>query len=52
MENEGKLKEVYFSEWCSKCKHFEKKEEEEPCDECLEHPGREYSHKPEKFEAK
>lgn len=48
MENDNK-KEVYFHEYCNKCKFEKLKEEEEPCNECLHVPAREYSHKPEKF---
>lgn len=43
-------KEVYFSDWCSSCKHFELMESESPCDECLSIPAREDSHKPYYYE--
>lgn len=43
------FKEVYFDNFCAKCVYKEKEEWEEPCDECLENPVNEYSHKPVKF---
>lgn len=43
-------KEVYYDPYCGKCKHKKKKEEEEPCAECLNHPVNEFSHRPVKFE--
>ena len=46
----NEYKEVYFYEYCSKCKHKDKKEEEDPCCECLEYPVNENSHKPIKYE--
>lgn len=46
------LKEVYFGEYCKRCKHRNTKEYESPCDECLSVPGREDSHKPLYFETK
>lgn len=49
---EGDLKEVYFYEYCHKCKNEKVPENSEPCDECLGFPGRINSHKPEKFEPK
>lgn len=45
-------KEVYFHEYCKKCKHEKVKETEIPCTECLEYPINLYSHKPVKFEEK
>lgn len=45
-------KEVYFDEFCPKCKHEKKKENESPCDECLEEGMNLYSHKPVRFEEK
>lgn len=41
---------VEFHNWCEKCKYWEKKEEEDPCFECLENPVNIDSHKPVKFE--
>lgn len=43
---------VQFDKYCKKCKHYEKDENEEPCDECLSHPTNVWSHKPMKFEEK
>ena len=43
-------KEVYFSQYCLKCKHGDLEETEEPCNECLTHPWNENSHKPVYFE--
>lgn len=43
---ENSYKEVYFGEYCKKCKHFDKMEEQEPCDECLNEPVNIDSHKP------
>ena len=43
------MKEVYFDEYCPKCKHLEVPECDDPCNECLTCPVNEYSHKPIKF---
>lgn len=43
-------KEVYFEIYCHKCKYWEKKENEDPCWDCLENAWNEDSHKPVKFE--
>lgn len=48
--DEQQYKLVDFKKYCEKCKHFKKKEVEEPCDECLENPVNLFSHKPTKFE--
>lgn len=42
-------KEVYFYEYCEKCKFKNTKETELPCDECLTHPVNQNSHKPINF---
>lgn len=52
MTMEDAYKEVYFGEYCKKCKYWEKKENEEPCDECLENPVNLYSHKPVNYKEK
>lgn len=39
-------KEVYFHDYCPKCKHWEKPESDSPCWECLDEPSNEDSHKP------
>jgi len=44
MNNKEKL--VAFDIWCPKCKYKNKREEEEPCDECLAYPVNENSTKP------
>lgn len=43
-------KEVYFHEYCPKCKHKDLPDSEDPCDICLENPSNEWSHKPLYFE--
>ena len=43
-------KEVYFKQYCGKCKHKDKLEVEYPCNECLSNPTNLYSHKPTNFE--
>ena len=50
--NEPKLKEVYFHKYCPTCAHEKLSEQEQPCAECLEHPGNIDSHKPVKWEEK
>lgn len=50
--NQDGYKEVYFDQYCKTCKHFEKKEEEDPCYECLGEPINAYSHKPVYWEEK
>lgn len=50
MENDYKI--VEFEKYCSKCKHKDVKEEDKPCDECLNNPVNFHSHKPVKFEEK
>lgn len=36
--------------WCKKCIHRLKRENEEPCNECLDYPSNEDSRRPVKFE--
>lgn len=50
--NDNEYKEVYFHEYCSKCKHKELPVIDTPCEECLDEPINLYSHKPVKFEEK
>lgn len=45
-------KEVYFSQYCEKCKHHDLPEAEDPCHSCLNNPVNQYSHKPVYFEEK
>lgn len=49
MEDE-QYKEVYFHEYCKTCKHKDVKDQDEPCNTCLEDPINLYSHKPVKYE--
>ena len=46
LEQNNNMKEVYFSEYCKTCINFDKKEDEDPCHDCLNEPARENSHKP------
>lgn len=43
-------KEVLFDKYCPICKHTNKKEDEEPCDRCLDAPLNLHSEKPIEFE--
>ena len=45
-------KEVIFGDYCSRCIHADKSEQEEPCFECIAEPVNLWSHKPVKFEPK
>lgn len=45
--NDNTYQEVYYWEYCPKCKHWEKDNAlKEPCDHCMNHPVNLYSHKP------
>lgn len=44
------FKEVFFDEYCPKCKHSDRAEEDNPCFDCLDYPVNSYSHKPVNFE--
>lgn len=46
------IKEVYFYKYCENCQYRYNKEDEEPCDECLNEPSNTYSHKPVYFKEK
>ena len=48
-ESDNELKEVYYDQYCPKCKHWEKDAMDEPCDHCLDNPFNEHSHKPVDF---
>lgn len=50
--DEEYLKEVYFYKYCATCKHREKKNTDEPCNECLDNPYTYATHKPVKWEEK
>lgn len=39
-------KEVYFETWCPKCEYYALDESEDPCDECLNNPVNQYTHRP------
>ena len=45
-----RTKVVEFDKFCEKCKYFEKKENEDPCWDCLCDGVNYNSHKPTKFE--
>lgn len=49
---EDLYKAVYFDKYCQTCVHFDLKETDDPCDECLSEPVNLYSHKPVKWEEK
>lgn len=49
MDTTNTYKEVYFDQYCKTCEHKDKNEDEFPCDECLNIPSRNYSHKPEYY---
>lgn len=46
------FKEVFYDQYCKTCKHKDIAEEKDPCNECLERPVMENSHKPFKYEEK
>lgn len=52
MQSDYDYKEVYFDQYCKTCKNNDKKENEDPCDTCLESPVNLHSHKPVKYEEK
>ena len=45
-------KEVYFNNYCKKCRHEKCEDFKEPCHSCLNEPVNLYSHKPTKYEKK
>lgn len=49
---ETDTKEVNYRAYCPKCKHYELKETEEPCNECLSQGYNYNSVKPVRFEQK
>ena len=49
--HENEYQEVYFHDYCEKCKHKDLKEVKDPCHECLSNPVNLFTHKPVKFEA-
>ncbi len=42
-------KEVYYNYFCSKCVHFPSDERKDPCNDCLNQPWNQDSHKPVNF---
>ncbi len=46
------LRIVRFDLYCKKCEHFKLEDWEDPCDECLSHPGNEDSRQPIFFKPK
>lgn len=46
------IKIVEYDKYCNTCIHEKLKEDEDPCHDCLNEPGRLYSHKPSKYEKK
>ena len=46
------VKEAYFYKYCKNCQYRGNKEDEEPCDECLNESSNTYSHKPVYFKEK
>lgn len=51
MDSEN-TKEVFYSEYCSKCQFYKTDEGEDPCNDCLSYPYQWYSHKPLRFKPK
>lgn len=49
---EGKEKPVYFENYCITCKHFDKKENEEPCYTCLNNFSNIDTHRPTEYKEK
>ena len=43
---ENSYKEVYFDQYCKTCEYAKQKEDESPCDDCLNEPVNIDSHKP------
>ena len=52
MDSTEGMKEVYFDQYCEKCKNQDLEEDKEPCCDCLNEPVNQYSHKPVKYEKK
>lgn len=46
MELNGTYKEVFFDQYCKACQHSKLAETEMPCEECLDEPVNQSSHKP------
>lgn len=39
-------KEVYYYKYCKLCKYYDTDETEDPCNDCLDNPSNEDTHKP------
>ena len=50
--SENNYKEVYFNQYCPKCKHEKLPETDDICNDCMTEPVNLNSHKPVKFEEK
>lgn len=50
--NVNDYKEVYFDEYCKKCKNEKLKETDDPCAECLSEATNLHTHKPVNYEKK
>jgi hypothetical protein len=45
-------KEVYYNEYCPKCRYYEKGKIDDRCDKCLSEPVNLHTHRPVNFEEK
>lgn len=52
MAAEENMKEVFYDVYCSTCVRKDADDDNDICNECLNEPGRMYSHKPVKYEEK
>ena len=50
MESNDGMKEVYFDQYCEKCKNRDLEADKEPCSEGWSEPVNQYSHKPGELE--
>lgn len=48
----GDLKHVDYRKYCPKCKYNDQQDYEDPCNECMDNPVNQDSHKPINFEEK
>ena len=46
----GNTKEVWFYDYCEKCKHWDVADSDDPCNECLAYGQNIDSHEPINFE--
>ncbi len=46
---DGVEKEVFYNVYCHKCAHWNADAASDVCNDCLNEPGRDYSHKPLNF---